>query len=59
MGRAIFMPLSFLRKPCKFIDIPFSGSTMLSHALRRCFIAAKSERPQTVCVSVHTTKRGG
>src|SRR6266404_6662081 len=59
MGRAIFPSLSLPPKTRKFIEIPISGFWSLSHALRRRFIAAKSERAETVCVRGWTTKRGG
>src|SRR6266404_1695210 len=59
MGRAIFPSLSLPPKTSKFIEIPISGFCRLSHALRHRFIAAKSHKAETVCVSGWTTKRGG
>jgi len=57
MERTTFVFLLFVQKACKFIDIRISGFCQLSHALRHCFIAAKSERVESLCQQPHDENR--
>ncbi len=46
------------RKGLRVKEIRNSGFLKVSHLLRRCFIAAKTAKPETVRVTLHATKRG-